>query len=118
MLIDRGGEIAGRYDKLYPYWSEFEPDERGLACVPGRGDGVFDCDFGRIAIRICFDANFSNIWADAAERGAEQVLWSSAYGAGTQLMAHALNHHFPIVTSTLSGHCMAFDIDGERIVNL
>jgi len=118
LLIDRSGEIAGRYDKLYPYWEEFTPDEDGLRCTPGQRNGVFDCDFGRIAIRICFDANFPGIWVEAAEQGAELLLWPSAYAAGTQLMAHALNHHFPIVTSTLSGNCMAFDIDGERILNV
>ena len=118
LLINRGGEIAGRYDKLYPYWEEFDADENGLCCAPGRGGGVMDCDFGRIAVRICFDANFPEIWASAAEQGAELILWSSAYGAGTQLMAHALNNHYPIVTATLSGHCMAFDINGERVLNI
>jgi len=118
LLIGRGGEIAGRYDKLYPYWTELDADESGLPCTPGAGNGIMDCDFGRIAVRICFDANFPEAWADAAEGGAELVIWSSAYGAGTQLMAHALNHHYPIVTSTLSGHCMVFDINGERTVNV
>jgi len=114
-LIGRDGVITGRYDKLYPYWSEFDDDP---ACTPGSQSGVMECDFGRIAVRICFDANFPSIWADAAEQDAELVIWSSAYGAGTQLAAHALNHHYPIVTSTLSGHCMVFDINGERTLNV
>ncbi|MCL1796334.1 MAG: carbon-nitrogen hydrolase family protein [Clostridia bacterium] len=118
LLIDRGGAIAGRYDKRYPYWEEFSPDGNGLPCAPGEGAGVFDCDFGRIAIRICFDANFPELWSEAAKHGAELVIWPSAYAAGTQLAAHALNHHFPIVTSTLTGNCMVFDINGERIVNV
>ncbi|MCL2544736.1 MAG: carbon-nitrogen hydrolase family protein [Clostridia bacterium] len=118
LLIGRGGEIAGRYDKRYPYWPELDTDESGRTCTPGRGEGIIACDFGKIAIRICFDANFPGVWADAAEGGAELVIWPSAYGAGAQLMAHALNHHYPIVTSTLSGHCMVFDIDGERVLNV
>ena len=55
-----------------------------------------DCDFGKLAILICFDANFPSVWDEAARQGAELVIWPSAYGAGTQLAAHALNHHCPI----------------------
>ena len=46
------------------------------------------------------------------------MVWSSAYGAGRQLQAHALNHHYPIVTSTLSGNCMVFDINGQRLIDV
>ena len=28
VLLDRNGEIAGLYDKVYPYWSEFERNPR------------------------------------------------------------------------------------------
>ena len=109
LLIGRGGEIEGRYEKLYPYWEEF-PDVR-----PGRPQPLFDTDFGRVGAAICFDANFPSVWAGLSEAGAELVIWASAYGAGEQLAAHALNHHYPIVTATLSGHSMHFDIDGRLV---
>ena len=112
LVIGRDGELCGRYDKVYPYWGELEQ------VLPGLSRPVIDCDFGKLGIAICFDANFSNVWAGLAAQGAELVVWPSAYGAGMQLAAHALNHHYPIVTSTLSGHCMAFDIDGQRSVNV
>ena len=116
LLIDRAGDIAGRYDKAYPYWEEFT---EGLPAPvsPGQSECVFACDFGRIGIAICFDANFPLVWAEMARRGAELVLWSSAYAAGYQLAAHALNHHYPIVTATNTGHCMVFDLDGRRILS-
>lgn len=116
LLIDREGKIAGRYDKRYPYWNEItdDPDTNAL---PGTTPLVFDTDFGRLGIAICFDANFPQLWAEMAEQGAELVIWPSAYAAGTQLAAHALNHHYPIVTSTTSGHFSAFDIDGRRIAH-
>jgi predicted amidohydrolase len=113
LLIDREGDIAGRYDKIYPYWPELETIAPGALHQP-----IISCDFGRLAVFICFDANFPDIWADAALQGAELVVWPSAYGAGHQLQAHAYNHHYPIVTSTLAGYCMAFDIDGEQIINV
>ena len=119
VVIDRNGAIIGRYDKAYPFWPELvAKDKIGGNFPGGLCQPVIDCDFGKIAIFICFDANFPELWSYAAENGAELVLWPSAYGAGRQLQAHALNNHFYIVTSTSSGHCMAFDINGERIVNV
>lgn len=118
-VIDREGNIIGRYDKTYPYWPELVEKNKEGGNFPGAlRQPVIDCDFGRIAIFICFDANFPDIWSYAAEQGAELILWPSAYGAGKQLEAHALNNHYYIVSSTSSGHCMAFDINGERIVNV
>lgn len=111
LVIGRDGELCGRYDKVYPYWGELDQ------VAPGLPMPVIDCDFGRIGIAICFDANFPSVWARMAELGAELVIWPSAYGAGMQLSAHALNHHYPIVTATLSGQSMLFDIDGARTVN-
>lgn len=113
LLFDRSGSLAGRYDKIYPYWDEFPAFRPGSA-----GQRIIDCDFGRLGIFICFDANFPDIWAEAAEQGAELIVWPSAYGAGNQLAAHALNNHFPIVTCTRPGYCTVFDIDGSRIVNV
>ena len=113
LLFDRRGDLAGRYDKIYPYWEEMP------AIRPGATDQcVIDCDFGKLGIFICFDANFPCIWANAEEQGAELIVWPSAYAAGSQLAAHALNHHYPIVTCTQPGYCMVFDIDGSRTVNV
>jgi len=113
VLIDRDGEIAGVYDKAYPYWAEFD-DVDNLAV--GTDAPVFETDFGKLGIAICFDVNFPEIWSRLADRGAELVIWPSAYCAGSALQAHAINHHFYIVTSTWKAHCLAFDITGERLL--
>jgi predicted amidohydrolase len=113
VLIDRGGGIAGLYDKVYPYWSEFElkpPVE------PGHEVRVFQTDFGKLGLAICFDVNFPEVWQRLADQGAELVLWPSAYSAGKSLQAHALNHHFYIVTSTLTCDCQVYDITGEELL--
>jgi predicted amidohydrolase len=116
ILIDRKGEIAGRYDKAYPYWSEITDDPQ-TNTIPGSSKHVFDTDFGRLGLAICFDANFPELWADMAEQNAELVVWPSAYAAGMQLAAHALNYHYPIVTSSEEGVFLVFDIDGQRLVH-
>lgn len=113
VLLDRKGDIAGFYDKVFPYWSEFDlkPPENVGDEAP-----VFETDFGKIGFAICFDANFPEVWQRLADQGAELVVWPSAYSAGTSLQAHAINHHFYIVTSTLVGDCLVYDITGEELL--
>ena len=113
VLIDRRGKITGSYDKVFPYWSEFDvtPPVSVGTTVP-----VFDTDCGRIAITICFDVNFPEVWQRLAELEAELVIWPSAYSAGTSLQAHALNHHFYIVTSTQTCDCLVYDITGQQLL--
>ena len=78
---------------------------------------VYDTDFGRIGVGICFDSNFPEVWQALRDKGAELVLWPSAYSAGSQLQAYALMHHYYIVTSTYTRDCQVYDITGERILD-
>ncbi|MFC2076152.1 carbon-nitrogen hydrolase family protein [candidate division KSB1 bacterium] len=112
VLIDRDGKVAAVYDKIYPFWTEFDLDP---PVDPGEKSVVFETDFGKVGFAICFDSNFPGVWSRMADQGAELVIWPSAYSAGTQLKAHALNHHFYIVTSTLRRDCIVYDITGEEI---
>jgi predicted amidohydrolase len=100
------------YDKVYPFWSEFELEP---PCAVGREAPVFDTDFGKVGMAICFDANFPEVFRQLSLGGAEVVLWSSAYSAGMSLQAHAINHNYSIVTSTLCSDCLVYDITGEEI---
>lgn len=113
VLIDRKGEIGCLYDKVYPYWSEYalNPSVNVGSHVP-----VYEADFGKVGMAICFDVNFPEVWQRLADQGAELVLWPSAYSAGRSLQAHAINHHYYIVTSTYTPDCIVYDINGEEIV--
>ncbi len=112
VLLDRNGIVQGVYDKVYPYWSEFDLKE---PVAIGSAVPVFQTDFGKLGLAICFDVNFPEVWQRLADAGAEIVAWPSAYSAGTSLQAHALNHHFYIVTSTLTRDCLVYDITGEEM---
>ena len=112
VLIDREGEVVGAYDKVYPFWSEFEVDPP--VSVAGEVP-VFRTDFGRVGMAICFDVNFPSVWQQLADGRAELVIWSSAYSAGSTLQAHALMHHYAIVSSTCEGDCIVVDITGQEI---
>jgi len=111
VLLDRAGKVAGAYDKVFPYWAEFDHRQ---PVEPGRSAPVFETDFGKLGLSICFDVNFPEVWQELDNRGAELVVWTSAYSAGTHLGAYAALHHFYVVTSTQSGDCQVYDITGER----
>ncbi|HVR87465.1 MAG TPA: carbon-nitrogen hydrolase family protein [Planctomycetota bacterium] len=90
VLLDREGKVAGYYRKVFVFWGE------GLH-ASREGVKVFDTDFGRIAMLTCFDANFDEVWQEAERKGAEMVLWPSAYGGGTPLNGYAMIHNYFIV---------------------
>jgi hypothetical protein len=113
VLLDRSGHVACHYDKLFPYWSEYDVHP---PASPGDSTEVYEADFGRIGIATCFDVNFPEVWMRLSEQGAEVVVWPSAYSAGCSLQAHAINHHYYIVTSTATPDCIAYDITGERLL--
>jgi hypothetical protein len=113
VLIDREGKVVCVYDKVYPYWSEFDVKP---PVSPGSKVPVYQADFGRVGMATCFDVNFPEVWKQLADQGAELVVWPSAYSAGTTLQAHALNHHFTIVTSTGTRDCIVYDITGKEML--
>jgi len=97
VVLDRNGEVLSVYDKVYPYWSEFRLTP---PVTPGADPLVVSTDFGKLGMAICFDVNFPEVWQRLADEGAELVVWPSAYSAGTTLQAHALLHHYAVVTAT------------------
>ncbi|MEO6923094.1 MAG: carbon-nitrogen hydrolase family protein, partial [Bryocella sp.] len=113
VLLDRSGQIACVYDKVFPYWVESGLDP---GVIPGESVQVYQTDFGRVGIATCFDANFPEVWRRLSDKGAEVVVWPSEYSAGRSLQAHAINHHYYIVTSTQTPDCIVYDITGERIL--
>ena len=90
VLLDREGKVAGYYRKVFVFWGEGVHASR-------EGVKVFDTDFGRIALLTCFDANFDELWQEAERKGAEMVLWPSAYGGGMPLRGYAMIHNYCII---------------------
>jgi predicted amidohydrolase len=69
VLLDRRGRVAGRYRKTHLPREEWKEGVR-----PGREYPVFDTDFGRVAIQICYDWFFPEPAAIFALKGAEIIL--------------------------------------------
>jgi len=112
VLLDRQGQVAGVYEKIHPVpGADGSTLERGLDSGPG--PKVFDTDFGRIGILICFDINWAEEWAALKRMGAEIVFWPSAYEGGLPLQSRALDHHYVVVSSTTMYHSRMIDITGR-----
>ena len=115
VLIDRTGAVVSVYDKVFPYWNEFDLQPPAL---PGQNDvSVYEADFGKIGFAICYDAKFPEVFQRLRDKGAELVVWASAYSGFTELQAFALLHHYPIVTSTLTGDVVAYDMTGALLLD-
>jgi hypothetical protein len=90
VLLDRQGQVAGYYRKVFVFWGE------KVHCST-EGVRVFETDFGRISILTCFDLNYPELWQRCDDLDAEIVFWPSAYGGGSPLNAFAILYHYYIV---------------------
>ncbi|MEJ7636902.1 MAG: carbon-nitrogen hydrolase family protein [Singulisphaera sp.] len=82
----------------------------GLA--PGRDFPVFDCDFGKLGIQICWDIQFDDGWAALAAKGAEIVAWPTASPATAQPASRAARHRYYVVSSTWREDATVFEQTG------
>jgi hypothetical protein len=112
VLFDRNGTYAGRYRKFFP--TVDLPDGETLTGVlPGDlGVPVFDTDFGRIAILICWDMDFPELWQAAHAQGAELVLWPAAAKGAHPVDGYALIHNMYIAAV---GHGQFYDRIGREL---
>ena len=99
MLVDREGRLAGIYRKVHPVAPQGCDVLEG-GTTPGREFPVFECDFGRLGIQICFDLLYDDGWQALAARGAEIVALPSANPSAVRPALHALRHGYYVVSAT------------------
>ncbi len=99
VVIDRSGDILGIYDKQAPVTTTNDYTLLEGGVTPGSSAPVFDLDFGRIALQICFDVNFPEQWSALAEQGVQAVFWPSAYNGGRPLEMYAALHHVYVISA-------------------
>lgn len=99
VVLDRAGEVAGIYDKARPVTTSADYTVFESGVTPGGPVPVFDLDFGRIGIQICFDAGFPEQWQRLADLGARLVFWPSAYNGGFPLQVYAALHRYYVVSA-------------------
>jgi hypothetical protein len=113
VLIDRRGQVAGVYDKLFPYAGEFE---KHPGVHPGQAVTVCRTDFGCVGLAICFDVNWAPLWQRLSDQGAELVVWPSAYSAGRSLQSRAIDFNYYVMSATWTPDCLLYDIDGQQLL--
>jgi predicted amidohydrolase len=98
VLLNRKGKTDGVYHKAHPVDTEIAD---GTGIIPGPlRPPVFETDFGKIGIQICFDANWFGRWTKLKEDGAEIVFFPSQYPGGRMLGFHAWRNNYYVVSST------------------
>lgn len=70
LLIDRTGEIKGSYDKIHLYGDE---------TLAGNKTKVFETDFAKIGIVICWDLAFPKLFKKMAKKGAQIIFCPSRW---------------------------------------
>ncbi|NLW51362.1 MAG: carbon-nitrogen hydrolase family protein [Candidatus Brocadiaceae bacterium] len=99
VLLDRRGEPAGVYHKVFPVVLQDDSVEGGQ--MPGTEFPVFETDFGRVAIQICWDVVFEEGWEALAAREAELVMFTSAAPSSSLLVSHAYRYQYYIAGSIM-----------------
>jgi predicted amidohydrolase len=114
ILLDREGSVVGNYRKVH-----LVADQQGATLegglMPGKSFPVFECDFGKIGIQVCFDMVFDDGWEALARKGAEIVAWPSQSPQTIQPRWRARQHHYHIVSSTWRNNASIFDPTGDII---
>lgn len=82
MLVDREGNILGRYLKSHPaagpaphFWPPVSGSDAEARGILGSQFKVFHLDFGTIGILQCYDGYFPEAWGCTSFNGAEIILW-------------------------------------------
>jgi hypothetical protein len=76
---------------------------------PGTEYNVFDLDFGRVGVQICYDVQYPEGWRHLAERGAELVLFPTQSPQVTRPGMYAATHEYWVVSATYRNNASFFE---------
>lgn len=97
LFINREGTIIGRYDKIHLMkaigYDESEYVEGGAA------PAVFDTDFGRVGLMVCYDLRFPELARGMVQDGAD-ILFVPAYFPAGDPLPPRTDHWDTLVNST------------------
>ncbi len=110
VLIDRKGNVAGKFRKVYIPREEVE-----VGITPGNDYPVFDTDFGRVGMMICWDSEYPEPARALALRGAEVILMPIWDGDPTLVKARAIENHLFLVESSYGSPTQILDPNGEQL---
>jgi len=112
ILVGRKGEVVGTYRKIHLVVSLERGTMEGGA-TPGHALPVFDCDFGKLGVQICYDMDFEDGWAELARKGAELIAWPTQSPQTSQPAFRARQNRCYIVSSTWRHNASIFEPTGK-----
>ncbi|MFC5653790.1 carbon-nitrogen hydrolase family protein [Paenibacillus solisilvae] len=111
LLFGRQGEIIGRYDKNHL----FSPELLEGGVRPGSDIPVFETDFGKVGMMICYDSWFTDVAELLALKGAEIILFPNAGYYQSLMPARASDNCIRIVASSLGSPLGIWDTSGAEV---
>ncbi len=110
VLLGRDGTLKGKYRK-----ASLPTDEIVNGLTPGDSFPVFDTDFGKIGIMICYDVYFPEPARMLAFHGAEVIFLPIWGGILTLAKARAISNQIYLVSSSYDMKTGIFNRAGELI---
>jgi predicted amidohydrolase len=115
VLYDREGRMQGKYEKV-----QLPDSETEMGAVPGTEFPVFETDFGKIGILICWDIAFPEISRSLALNGAEMLLcpiWGDVRGTNeawkVTARSRAIDNGVYFITNIFDGHSVIVNPAGD-----
>jgi predicted amidohydrolase len=112
VLIGRDGTLIGKYRKVCLPREEIEG-----GITPGAEYPVFDTDFGRVGMMICWDVHFPEVARELAARGAEVIFMPIWGGNETLAQARAIENQIYLVASGYDFKTAIYDKAGEAVAS-
>lgn len=107
VIFDRKGNFIGQYDKTHLTFNEMAD---GLSC--GDTYPLFDLDFGRIGIHICYDEWFPEVSKYYALKGADVLFLLVAGGKPITWRTRAIDNGIYFVSASMNPPSMIIDSSG------
>jgi predicted amidohydrolase len=117
ILFDRTGAVVGTYHKVHLV-VDLKTGSLEHGCTPGKDEPVFQCDFGKLGIQICYDMDFADGWRELARAGAELVAWPTQSPQTSQPASRARRNHYYIVSSTWRNNASVFEPTGKIVAQV
>lgn len=112
ILFGRKGDVVGTYRKVHVVVSVDEGTTEAGA-IAGRECPVFDCDFGKLGIQICYDMEFDHGWRQLARQGSELIAWPTQSPQTARPAFRASEQRCYIVSSTWRHNASLFEPTGR-----
>lgn len=110
VMLGRDGEFVGKYRKVC-----LPREEINGGITPGTEYPVFDLDFGRVGMMICWDVHFPEVARGLAKNGAEVILMPIWGGNELLFPARAIENQVYLVSAGYDAKTGIWDREGKCV---